>query len=100
MAEKLSLKAGWARERRSGSGCRYTSGVRNYSRKLRQPFDKNMAEKPTLLIVDDEKPTRDGLRAALEERYDVYVADDAKSALELLEAEHFDGLLTAFRLPN
>jgi len=26
--------------------------------------------KPMLLIVDDEKPTRDGLRAALEDRYD------------------------------
>lgn len=59
-----------------------------------------MTEKPTLLIVDDEKPTRDGLRAALEERYDVYVADDAKSAMELLEAENFDVLLTDFRLPN
>jgi DNA-binding NtrC family response regulator len=59
-----------------------------------------MTEKPTLLIVDDEKPTRDGLRAALEERYDVYVADDAKSAMGLLEAENFDVLLTDFRLPN
>jgi two-component system, NtrC family, response regulator AtoC len=59
-----------------------------------------MAEKSTLLIVDDEKPTRDGLRAALEERYDVYVADDAKSAMGLLEAENFDVLLTDFRLPG
>jgi len=56
--------------------------------------------KPTLLIVDDEKPTRDGLRAALEDRYDVYVADDAKSAMGLLEQEHFDVMLTDFRLPN
>jgi DNA-binding NtrC family response regulator len=53
---------------------------------------------PTLLIVDDEKPTRDGLRAALEGRYDVYIAEDAKSAIELLEREHFDVLLTDFRL--
>jgi DNA-binding NtrC family response regulator len=52
-----------------------------------------------LLIVDDEKPTRDGLRAALEDRYDAYVAEDAKSAAELLEREHFDVLLTDFRLP-
>src|SRR5258707_898082 len=59
-----------------------------------------MAEKPTLLIVDDEKPTRDGLRAALEERYDVYVAEDAKAAMDLLEREHFDVMLTDFRLPN
>ena len=59
-----------------------------------------MAEKPTLLIVDDEKPTRDGLRAALEERYDVYVAEDAKAAMELLERDAFDVMLTDFRLPN
>lgn len=56
--------------------------------------------KPTLLIVDDEKPTRDGLRAGLEERYDVYVADDAPSAIELLERENFDVMLTDFRLPT
>ena len=59
-----------------------------------------VAEKPVLLIVDDEKPTRDGLRAALEDRYDVYVAEDAKAAMDLLEREHFDVLITDFRLPN
>src|SRR5213075_1536621 len=56
--------------------------------------------KPTLLIVDDEKPTRDGLRAALEDRYDVYVADAAASAMDLLEEERFDVLLTDLRLPH
>ena len=56
--------------------------------------------KPTLLIVDDEKTTREGLRAALEERYDVYIAEDAKAATGLLESENFDVLLTDFRLPN
>src|SRR5881392_2552017 len=56
--------------------------------------------KLTLLIVDDEKPTREGLRAALEDRYDVYLAEDAKAATELLEREHFDVLLTDFRLSN
>src|SRR5512135_3519888 len=55
---------------------------------------------PTLLIVDDEKSTRDGLRAALEGRYDVYVAEDAKAAMDLLEKEQFDVLLTDFRLPT
>ncbi len=56
--------------------------------------------KPTLLIVDDEKTTREGLRAALEERYDVYIAEDAKAAMNLLESENFEVLLTDFRLPN
>ena len=53
-----------------------------------------------LLIVDDEKPTREGLRAALEDRYEVYVAEDAAAAIALLEQENFDVLLTDFRLPN
>src|SRR5882757_4782898 len=59
-----------------------------------------MATTPTLLIVDDEKTQREGLRAALEDRYDVYLAEDAKSATDLLERDHFDVLLTDFRLPG
>ena len=62
--------------------------------------DNLWLKKPTLLIVDDEKTTREGLRAALEERYDVYIAEDAKAAMNLLESENFDVLLTDFRLPN
>lgn len=53
-----------------------------------------------LLIVDDEKPTRDGLRAALEGHYDVWVAEDAQAAMNLLEQENFQVLLTDFRLPQ
>ena len=59
-----------------------------------------MAEKPVLLIVDDEKPTREGLRAAMEDRYDIYLADDAGSAMELLESVGVAVLLTDFRLPK
>ena len=59
-----------------------------------------MEMQPSLLIVDDEKTTREGLRAALESRYDVYLAEDAKAATELLERENFDVLLTDFRLPT
>ncbi|MBK9138047.1 MAG: sigma-54-dependent Fis family transcriptional regulator [Verrucomicrobia bacterium] len=59
-----------------------------------------MDAKPTLLIVDDEKPTREGLRAALEDRYDVYLAEDAASAIQLLERDRFDVVLTDFRLPK
>ena len=56
--------------------------------------------KPSLLIVEDEKTSRDGLRAALEDRFDIFVAEDAAGALQLLESEHFDVMLTDFRLPN
>jgi DNA-binding NtrC family response regulator len=53
---------------------------------------------PTLLIVDDEKHTRDGLRRLLENDYDVYVASDITSAMNVLEREHVDLLLTDLRL--
>jgi two-component system response regulator AtoC len=56
--------------------------------------------KPLLLIVDDEKTTREGLRSALEDRYDVYLAEDAATAMELLEREPFNVLLTDLRLPK
>jgi len=59
-----------------------------------------MEEKPTVLIVDDERATREGLRAALEDRFDVYIAEDVPTAMDLLEQEKFDVLLTDFRLPK
>lgn len=56
--------------------------------------------KSSILIVDDEKPSREGLRSALEDRYDVFVAEDAKSAFELLASEKFDVLLSDLRMPG
>src|SRR5438477_21340 len=53
---------------------------------------------PTVLIVDDEKHTRDGLRSLLENEYDVYVAPDITGAINVLEREQIDVLLTDLRL--
>ena len=53
---------------------------------------------PTILIVDDEKATRDGLRRLLENDYDVYVAEDIAGAMNVLERENVDLLLTDLRL--
>jgi DNA-binding NtrC family response regulator len=53
---------------------------------------------PTILIVDDEKHTRDGLRASLEDSFDVYVAADIGGALGVLERENVDLVLTDLRL--
>ena len=39
---------------------------------------------PTLLIVDDEKHTREGLRASLEDSFDVYIAADSAGAFSVL----------------
>lgn len=55
---------------------------------------------PTLLIVDDEKNTREGLKRALEERYDVYTAEDGQAAAEMIEKENFDAVLADIRMPR
>src|SRR5438105_1683229 len=52
----------------------------------------------TVLVVDDEKHTRDGLRHLLENDYDVYVAADIAGAMDVLEREQIDVLLTDLRL--
>ena len=52
----------------------------------------------TVLIVDDEKNTREGLGLALEEDYDVYTASSAEEAFNLMEAETFDVVLTDLRM--
>src|SRR5437667_3269522 len=53
---------------------------------------------PIVLIVDDEKHTRDGLRRLLENDYDVYVAGDIASAMNVLELEQVHLVLTDLRL--
>ncbi len=53
---------------------------------------------PTILIVDDEKHTRDGLRRLLEDEYDTYVAEDIRGAMDVLERESIDVLITDLRL--
>src|SRR5947207_5966932 len=57
-----------------------------------------MTPQPTVLIVDDEKHTRDGLRRLLENDDDVYVAADIAGAVDVLEREQVDVLLTDLRL--
>lgn len=52
----------------------------------------------TILIVDDEKHTRDGLVAALSDDYDVLAAANADEAIRLLDAEDFDAVITDFRM--
>jgi len=56
------------------------------------------ALKPTLLIVEDEKHTREGLRRALEEHFEVYLAPDLAGAENVLTTETVDLVLTDLRL--
>jgi two-component system response regulator AtoC len=52
----------------------------------------------TILIVDDEKPTREGLRRSLEDDFDVRTASNVDEALKVLGTEHIDLVLTDLRL--
>jgi|688.fasta_scaffold09717_9 DNA-binding NtrC family response regulator len=54
--------------------------------------------KKTILIVDDEKNTREGLRHALDGEYEVYVAGDIAGARAIMETDRVDLLLSDLRL--
>jgi len=55
----------------------------------------------TILVVDDEKNTREGLRWALErEEVTVLTAADGEEALEILRRESIDLVITDLRMPN
>jgi two-component system response regulator AtoC len=55
---------------------------------------------PSVLIVDDEKHTREGLKQALSENYDVSLAASADEAFNLMDAQPFDVILTDLRMPG
>ncbi|MBI2516687.1 MAG: sigma-54-dependent Fis family transcriptional regulator [Opitutae bacterium] len=55
---------------------------------------------PSVLIVDDEKHTREGLQQALQENYDVSVAASADEGFNLMDAQEFDVILTDLRMPG
>jgi two-component system, NtrC family, response regulator AtoC len=54
----------------------------------------------TILIVDDERNTREGLQRALQDRYDVLLAEDSQKALQTLESTTVDVMLTDLRMPG
>jgi len=53
---------------------------------------------PILLVVEDEKNTRDGLRRYFDGKFDIYLAPDVTTAMNVLEAQPVDVLLTDLRL--
>jgi DNA-binding NtrC family response regulator len=54
--------------------------------------------RPKLLVVDDEKNTREALRRALEDTFEVFVAANLESAKNLIKSETMDVVLTDLRL--
>lgn len=59
-----------------------------------------MAEKKHLLIVDDERNTREALVRYLRNRFQVTAADDGAEAIELLKHNDYDLVLTDLRMPG
>lgn len=60
-----------------------------------------MAEKISILIVDDEESVRDSLyNWFIEDGYDVECAENAKRALVLLESREFDIVLADIKMPG
>ncbi len=51
-----------------------------------------------VLIVDDEKHTREGLRLSLEDEFDIYIAANIEEATEILKNETVDVMVTDLRL--
>ena len=56
--------------------------------------------KINLLIVDDEPHTREGLELALEDEFEVFTATSAKEAVNALDEEEFQVILTDLRMPG
>jgi DNA-binding NtrC family response regulator len=57
-------------------------------------------KRPAILIVDDERHTRDGLARALGDRYEVLLAENIGKAEQILELTPVDVLLTDLRMPE
>lgn len=55
--------------------------------------------KPVVLIVDDERNSRDGLARALRRNYDVHVAESGAVALKILSEVSVDVMLSDLRMP-
>ena len=60
-----------------------------------------MSEKrPNLLVVDDEKNTREALRRVLEDSFEVFTTTDVQGVKKMLESETMDAVLTDLKLGN
>lgn len=56
--------------------------------------------KKSVLIVDDERNTREVLARYLRSRFEVFPAEDGVQAIELLKTRDFDLVLTDLRMPG
>ena len=60
----------------------------------------NTKNKPSILIVDDERGTREVLAKFLRADYEVTLAEDGEIGLNLLKRNHYDLVLSDIRMPG
>ena len=57
--------------------------------------------KPHVMVVDDEKNTREGLKWSLEAaQMEIETAADGREAIDLFHRQHFDLVVTDLKMPN
>ena len=56
--------------------------------------------KEKILIIDDERNTREGLSAALHDRYHIFLAESALAGMQILKQEDISIVLTDLRMPG
>ncbi len=61
---------------------------------------EDFPERAHVLIVDDENGPRQALRMLLKEDYEVHLASDVVSALELVDSQPVDVIITDIRMPR
>lgn len=59
-----------------------------------------LKNKMSILIVEDERSTRDGLQRLLREEYDITMAEDGIRGLNILKRHNFDLVLTDLVMPG
>ncbi len=75
------------------------SAARNFEGALNGEFVME-GDRTTILVVDDENGPRQALRMLLKEEYRVLTADGVAAALEILDRESVDLIITDIRMPD
>ena len=59
-----------------------------------------MAQKKSILVVDDESGVRDSIRMILKPQYDVYMAADGSEALQCIQKDKIDIVTLDLTMPG
>jgi DNA-binding NtrC family response regulator len=79
--------------------CAYNgSSMQDYMIKLMNQDIQNPSRKKSVLIVDDEKVMREGLRDWLKDSYNVTTAETGEETIDMVKNQEFDALIIDVKL--